>query len=556
MGGLDDATTIRHVLQRHGRGADRASCSTTSGAEALGAFAEPVHAGRHPADAAQDVRPAARATRRCTPEDQDRADREPRARRPAARSRVVELDTGHDVMISAPGELAAVSTASPTLARLTRSVRADADRDHRGARRAARAVRGWVERHCPPAVPARAARRRAEALPAVLGRARGAGLARAARRRGARRLRATGSPELAVVLEELGRAVAPGPVRCRPCSRPRWSPRSTNDAAREARCSRGSPAARLVGAVGGGAGLRPRRRGRPTAACASRARCARSLGAHLADVLVAPCRVGDEARLGRARPRDPASRDASCRASTRRAGSPRSTVDGVRGRRRRAASTASTGDAVRRPRRGARRGRAVGVAQWCVDTAAEYAKERVQFGRPIGQFQGVKHRCADMLGRVELARAAAWDAARAVDDADDGASLRRGGRGRARVRRRVRERQGLRAGARRHRLHVGARRAPVPAARDRRCAASLGPLVAWRARAARARARRRRAAGSTRRPRPEADGAARPRCARSSPRSRTLDADEQRAPHRRRRLHHADVAAAVGPRRDGASSSS
>jgi alkylation response protein AidB-like acyl-CoA dehydrogenase len=49
---------------------------------------------------------------------------------------------------------------------------------------------------------------------------------------------------------------------------------------------------------------------------------------------------------------------------------------------------------------------AVGVAQWCVDTAAEYAKVRVQFGRPIGQFQGVKHRCADMLARVELARAA------------------------------------------------------------------------------------------------------------------------------------------------------
>jgi alkylation response protein AidB-like acyl-CoA dehydrogenase len=59
---------------------------------------------------------------------------------------------------------------------------------------------------------------------------------------------------------------------------------------------------------------------------------------------------------------------------------------------------------------------AVGLAQWCVDTAAEHARSRVQFGRPIGQFQGVKHRCADMQCRVELARAAAWDAARAVDD--------------------------------------------------------------------------------------------------------------------------------------------
>jgi alkylation response protein AidB-like acyl-CoA dehydrogenase len=51
-----------------------------------------------------------------------------------------------------------------------------------------------------------------------------------------------------------------------------------------------------------------------------------------------------------------------------------------------------------------------------VDTAAEYAKERRQFGRPIGQFQGVKHRGADMLARTELARAAVWDAARAADD--------------------------------------------------------------------------------------------------------------------------------------------
>jgi alkylation response protein AidB-like acyl-CoA dehydrogenase len=54
----------------------------------------------------------------------------------------------------------------------------------------------------------------------------------------------------------------------------------------------------------------------------------------------------------------------------------------------------------------------VGGAAWCVDTAADYAKVRVQFGRPIGQFQAVKHRCADMLLRLEQARAAVWDAVR------------------------------------------------------------------------------------------------------------------------------------------------
>jgi len=66
---------------------------------------------------------------------------------------------------------------------------------------------------------------------------------------------------------------------------------------------------------------------------------------------------------------------------------------------------------------------AVGIAQWCVDTAAEYAKVRVQFGRPIGQFQGVKHRCAEMLARTELARAATWDAARATGDRDNGSGV-------------------------------------------------------------------------------------------------------------------------------------
>ncbi len=59
---------------------------------------------------------------------------------------------------------------------------------------------------------------------------------------------------------------------------------------------------------------------------------------------------------------------------------------------------------------------AVGVAAWCVDTAAEYACVREQFGRPIGQFQAVKHRCADMLCALESARAAVWDAARALDE--------------------------------------------------------------------------------------------------------------------------------------------
>jgi alkylation response protein AidB-like acyl-CoA dehydrogenase len=61
---------------------------------------------------------------------------------------------------------------------------------------------------------------------------------------------------------------------------------------------------------------------------------------------------------------------------------------------------------------------AVGVGAWCVDTAVDYAKVREQFGKPIGGFQAVKHRCADMLCDLEIARAAAWDAASALDDPD------------------------------------------------------------------------------------------------------------------------------------------
>jgi alkylation response protein AidB-like acyl-CoA dehydrogenase len=58
---------------------------------------------------------------------------------------------------------------------------------------------------------------------------------------------------------------------------------------------------------------------------------------------------------------------------------------------------------------------AVGIADWAVHTAAEYAKIRHQFGRPIGQFQAVKHRCARMLVAAEQAAAVVWDAARALD---------------------------------------------------------------------------------------------------------------------------------------------
>ncbi|MCV7378346.1 acyl-CoA dehydrogenase [Mycobacterium alsense] len=60
---------------------------------------------------------------------------------------------------------------------------------------------------------------------------------------------------------------------------------------------------------------------------------------------------------------------------------------------------------------------AIGVARWATDTASQYAKIREQFGRPIGQFQAIKHKCAEMIADTERATAAVWDAARAIDEA-------------------------------------------------------------------------------------------------------------------------------------------
>jgi alkylation response protein AidB-like acyl-CoA dehydrogenase len=58
----------------------------------------------------------------------------------------------------------------------------------------------------------------------------------------------------------------------------------------------------------------------------------------------------------------------------------------------------------------------VGGAQRVLDLSVAYAKERVQFGRPIGSFQAVKHKCAEMMLQVESAKSAAYYAAWAVDE--------------------------------------------------------------------------------------------------------------------------------------------
>lgn len=72
-------------------------------------------------------------------------------------------------------------------------------------------------------------------------------------------------------------------------------------------------------------------------------------------------------------------------------------------------------------------GELVGGMQWVLETSVEYAKSREQFGRPIGAYQAVQHKCADILYFLESARSAAHAAAWAVSvgdaDADTAASV-------------------------------------------------------------------------------------------------------------------------------------
>ncbi|GAW48165.1 MULTISPECIES: acyl-CoA dehydrogenase family protein [unclassified Nocardioides] len=65
---------------------------------------------------------------------------------------------------------------------------------------------------------------------------------------------------------------------------------------------------------------------------------------------------------------------------------------------------------------------AVGCAHRALDMTVSYTKERVQFGRPIGSFQALKHRMADMLVELEMARSASWAASYAVSTRADNAA--------------------------------------------------------------------------------------------------------------------------------------
>ena len=109
----------------------------------------------------------------------------------------------------------------------------------------------------------------------------------------------------------------------------------------------------------------------------------------------------------------------------------------------------------------------VGGAQTLLDSAVNYAKLRVQFGRTIGSFQAIKHKLADMLLDVELAKSAAYYAAQAaaVDDPEWPAlaSLAKA----AASETYLQYRGPMYSDSWRHRLYVGQRHASVVQARQK-----------------------------------------------------------------------------------------
>ncbi|MCB0927781.1 MAG: acyl-CoA dehydrogenase [Mycolicibacterium insubricum] len=210
-----------------------------------------------------------------------------------------------------------------------------------------------------------------------------------------------GLPELVVVVEELGRAVAPGPfvptvaasAAIDACGTPEQRDRllpGLIDGTRTAGIGFDTALTVADGVADGDAGL--------------------VLGAGLADVLLLA--VGDDVLV----------------LDRRRAGVsveiPNNIDPSRRTGRVRLTGVAVTGDDILVGARTAAlafartllAAEAVGGASDCVTTAVDYAKVREQFGRTIATFQAVKHHCANMLVAAESAIAVVWDAARAAAD--------------------------------------------------------------------------------------------------------------------------------------------
>jgi len=204
-----------------------------------------------------------------------------------------------------------------------------------------------------------------------------------------------GLPELVIVIEELGRAVAPGPFV--PTAIASAVIAAIGPADTQARYLPGMADGSVVGAVAlsgdvavrGGAGYGP---------------AGVVLGGHLADVLLIG--VGEDVAVVECAADGVAVEVPPNIDPTRRAA--RVTLDSAP-----AAVLPGGRQVLVNLARSILAAEAAGIARECTELASEYAKVRQQFGRPIGTYQAVKHHCANMLVATELATAAVWDAARA-----------------------------------------------------------------------------------------------------------------------------------------------
>jgi alkylation response protein AidB-like acyl-CoA dehydrogenase len=222
-----------------------------------------------------------------------------------------------------------------------------------------------------------------------------------------------GLPELVVVVEELGRALTPGP----------FVPTAIASAVIDAAGS-DEVAARLLpgladGSVFAGVALESDITVRDGQAAGT---APAVLGGGLAHILVLP--AGDDAIVvdvsaGGVQVEVPPNLDPTRRSARITLDVAQATV--IAGGRRALIDLARLIVAAE----------ATGIANECTEQAAAYAKVRVQFGRPIGTFQAVKHHCANMLVASELATGAVWDAARAADEGNDQFSYVGRHRGRA-----------------------------------------------------------------------------------------------------------------------------
>jgi len=210
-----------------------------------------------------------------------------------------------------------------------------------------------------------------------------------------------GLAETLVVAEQMGRYLAPGPFVPTVVTSAVLAAAGTDDL--QKRLLPALADGSVIGAVALGGEVRH-------ANGAATGKAGVVISGHLADVLLVP--AGDdvlviEKAAGGVQAEVPANLDQSRRAArVRLDAAPATVLPGARG--------LLTGVA-----RAVLAAEAAGIASETTEQAAEYAKIRQQFGRPIATFQAVKHHCANMLVAAELAAAATWDAGRAGIDGGD-----------------------------------------------------------------------------------------------------------------------------------------